>query len=70
MSNVVLKVELCGIILERFLSSKLISHYLAIFVYNGAADYASIQLSNQPTHISSYSLNIIMSQKIDALLKS
>lgn len=43
--------------------SKLISHYLAIFVYNETADCASIQLNDHSTHISSSSLNIIMSQE-------
>ena len=49
MGNVVLKMDLYGIILENF--SKLISHYLAISEYSGAAGYACIQLNDQPTHI-------------------
>lgn len=48
MSNVVPKMDLCGIIWGRSLQS--ISHYLARSAYNGAADYTSIQLNYQPTH--------------------
>lgn len=49
MGNAVPKMDLYGIILDNF--SKLIGHYLAISEYNGAAEYASIQLNDQPTHV-------------------